>query len=84
MDIVEGKRVGAMEAIEHPHIAEVRRELVYEGGKWKHLIIIVTDLSLDPNANGHDAKTLNEIIQLVANTAISNKSGYHALVVRNP
>jgi hypothetical protein len=84
MDVVEGKRATAMEAIAHPHIAEVRRELVYEGGNWKHLLIIVTDLNLDPAAPGHDSKILNEIIQMVASAAITAKTGYHALVVRNP
>ena len=83
MDIVE-RGASTMKATEHPHIAEVRRELVYENNRWRHLMIVVTDLSLDPSDPGHDAKTLNEIIQLVANTAIENNSGYHGIVVRNP
>ncbi len=73
-----------MEAIEHPHIAEVRRELVYENSRWRHLLIVVTDLSLDPGAPDHDAKTLNDVIQIVANAAIAGNSGYHGIVVRNP
>ncbi|NMM45999.1 hypothetical protein HH303_15990 [Rhodospirillaceae bacterium KN72] len=73
-----------METIEHPHIAEVRRELVYETGRWRHMMVVITDLSLDPSAPDHDAKTLNEVIQTVAEQAIANKSGYHGIVVRNP
>jgi hypothetical protein len=80
----EGNGTAAMEAIEHPHVADVRRELVYENGRWRHLLIVVTDLSLDPAAPDHDAKTLNEVIQAVANHAMTGKSGYHGIVVRNP
>ena len=73
-----------MKATEHPHIAEVRRELVYENNRWRHLMIVVTDLSLDPSDPGHDAKTLNEIIQLVVSTAIEKNSGFHGIGNRNP
>jgi hypothetical protein len=84
IDIDEGKGAATMKATEHPHIAEVRREIVYDGGRWRHMLVVVTDLSLDPAAPDHDAKALNDVIQAVANSAIENQSGYHGIVVRNP
>lgn len=84
MDIVEGKGAATMKATEHPHIAEVRREIVYDGGRWRHMLVVVTDLSLDPSAPDHDANALNEIIQTVANSAMETNSGYHGITVRNP
>lgn len=83
-DFVLGKGAANMETIEHPHVAEVRRELVYENANWRHMLIVVTDLSLDPTAPDHDPKLLNEVIQLIANNAIAKNQGYHGIVVRNP
>jgi len=82
--ILPGKGVEEMQGTDNPHVLEVRRELHYDNGNWRHLLIVITDLPLDPQEEGHDPNSLNKVIQHVANAAIKAKNGYNGIVVRNP
>jgi|GEM_PF-859303 len=84
VDILSGKGAEEMQGNDHPHVLEVRRELHYENGNWRHILIVITDLPIDPQDEGHDANGLNKVIQHVANEAIKAKNGYNGIVVRNP
>ena len=85
VDIAQGvEGASDMQVVDHPHVVDVQREIVFDGGRWKHMLIVLTDLPLDPKAEGYDIKTLDQVIQTVAGTEISRKSGYHGIVIRNP
>ncbi len=73
-----------MQGTNHPHVLEVRRELHYDNGNWRHILVVITDLPLDPQQEGHDPKGLNDVIQHVANEALKARNGYNSIAVRNP
>lgn len=85
VDIAQGEeRASVMQIVDHPHVVDVQREIVFDGGRWKHMMVVLTDLPLDPGAPGYDIKELDKVIQAVANDAISRKAGYNGIVIRNP
>lgn len=77
-----GERGCPMEGQAHPNVTAVQREMVFVGGKWSYILVIVTDLPLDPGDPDHDGKKINEMVTAVTK-AQSQKAGYHSLVLRN-
>lgn len=69
----------------HPHVIELRRELEYDGGTWRYLMIIVTDLSLDPGDPAHSRGAISDMVKTVSrHLKETGASGYNSLTIRNP
>lgn len=73
-----------MHGINHPNIVEVQREIVFDGSRWKHMLIVLTDLPLDPQEPGYSVSSLNEIIQRVQVDATGRKARFSGISIRNP
>ena len=69
----------------HPNVVELRRELVFDGGSWRYLLIIVTDLSLDPADPEHSRGAITDMVKTVTqHLKATGASGYNTLTIRNP
>lgn len=75
---------GAVLAIDHPNFVSARRELTLENGTWRYVMVVFTDLPLDPNDPGHDPKNIDSLTQAVMKAARKNRGGYNVLTIRNP
>lgn len=71
-------------AVEHPHVVETRRELALDQNRWRYILVVVTDLSLDPGDPTHSAKELDQMVRAVNAAASKAGVGYDVLSIRNP
>jgi len=69
--------------IEHPDIVKVERELSWSPAGWEHIVVIVTDIPLDPSAPAHDAQKLHSVADHVGRTMKRNGQGFSRLVIKN-
>ena len=67
----------------HEHVVAVQRELAYDNGAWRHVLVVLTDLTLDPNDPGHDRKQLDAMVQAVMAAARKAQTGFDVLTLRN-
>lgn len=81
---MEGSVVAQPEAA-HPNVLEIRRELSYDGGTWRYLLVIVTDIPLDPKHPDHKATAVTDMVSTVTKQLRRDgAAGYHSMIVRNP
>lgn len=50
-----------MTDIRHPRIRNVKRQIEWTDGTWRHVIVVTTDLSLDSRASDYDSAAVNAI-----------------------
>ncbi|WP_425404850.1 hypothetical protein [Hwanghaeella sp.] len=79
---MEGNLQPAM-STDHPNIISIERELSWSPAGWEHIVVIVTDIPLDPSNQGHDAQKLHSVADHVGRTMKRNGHGFSRLVIRN-
>jgi len=79
---MEGNLQSAM-SIDHPNIIRVDRELSWSPTGWEHIVVIITDIPLDPSASDHDAQKLHAVADHVGRNMKRNGQGFSRLVIRN-
>lgn len=79
---MEGNLQAGM-SIDHPHIVRIERELSWSPAGWEHIVVIVTDVPLDPAAEGHDAQKLHSVADYVGRNMKQHGQGFSRLVIRN-
>lgn len=83
-DTTDGNRYRATLDVDHPNIVDVRRELTLQDGTWKYVMVVVTDLPLDPNHPDHNTKDIDGVTQAVMKAVRKTRAGYNILTIRNP
>ena len=78
---MEMEAIENMSTIHHPHIRKVVRQLEWDGGDWKHVLIIKTDLSLNTQSKDYDKKAVNQLVSAVSNTLKNARAGYHKVKI---
>ncbi|MEQ8604113.1 MAG: hypothetical protein RIB45_12415 [Marivibrio sp.] len=71
-------------AVEHPNVMGMRRELALDQNRWRYILVVLTDLSLDPGDPAHSAKDLDQMVRAVNAAATKAGVGYDVLSIRNP
>lgn len=79
-----GVKAGPRFAVDHPHVIETRRELALDQNRWRYILVVLTDLSLDPGDPTHSAKELDQMVRAVNAAASKAGVGYDVLSIRNP
>ncbi len=69
--------------IEHPNVVRLERELEWGPGGWAHILVIVTNLSMDPHAPNHDPKALHAMTDAVSTAMRETGQGYNRIVIRS-
>lgn len=68
-----------MTDIRHPRIRNVKRQIEWADGDWRHVIIVSTDLSLDSQAPGYDSAAVNDLVNAIGNRLREAKAGYQTI-----
>lgn len=69
---------------DHPNIVKVERELSWSPSGWEHVVVIITDIPLDPAAPRHDSQKLHAVAEHVGRTMKQDGQGFSRLVIKNP
>ncbi len=67
----------------HPGVVRIERELTWSEAGWEHVVIVITDVPLDPAAPGHDARELHAIAESVSRDLKRKGQGFSRLTIRN-
>ena len=70
-----------MSTLNHPRIRKVIRQLEWEAGDWKHVLIIKTDLSLNADDKDYDGAAVDNLVKAISNTLKNAKSGFHKIKI---
>lgn len=68
-----------MMRIDVPHIVSTKKQMEFFEGKWSHILIVQTDLSLDPEADDYNADDVSLLLKNVSTALRARKSGYHKI-----
>ncbi|RVU39355.1 hypothetical protein EOI86_08975 [Hwanghaeella grinnelliae] len=79
---MEGNLQPAM-SNDHPNIIRVDHELSWSPAGWEHIVVIITDIPLDPSASNHDAQKLHSVADHVGRSLKQKGQGFSRLVIRN-
>lgn len=71
-------------AVAHPNVVETRRELALDQNRWRYILVVLTDLSLDPGDPAHSAEAVDQMVRTVNAAATKAGVGYDVLSLRNP
>ena len=66
-----------------PHVVRTERELVWSPSGWEHVLIIVTDIPVDPGHADHDPGAIHKMTDLVTAGLRAKGLGFHKLIIRN-
>lgn len=69
--------------IDHPNVVRLERELEWGPDGWAHILVIVTNLSMDPLAPDHNPKALHAMTDAVSNRMRETGQGYNRIVIRS-
>ncbi len=64
------------------HLVAMERELLWHDNKWSHLLILYTDLEMDPYQKGYDSQKVNAMVHEVAQYHKDNGLGFSSISVR--
>ncbi|RED53264.1 hypothetical protein [Aestuariispira insulae] len=78
---MEMEAVEKMATLRHPRIRKVVRQLEWDGGDWKHILIIKTDLSLNTQSADYDKEAVNQLVTAISTTLKNAKAGYHKIKI---
>jgi len=67
----------------HPGVVRIERELSWTAAGWEHVVIVVTDVPLDPGDPGHDPTELHAIAESVSLDLKRKGQGFSRLTIRN-
>lgn len=67
----------------HPGVVRIERELTWSASGWEHVVIVVTDVPLDPAEPGHDAAELHAIAESVSKELKRKGQGFSRLTIKN-
>lgn len=66
-----------------PGVTALKREMHWDGGEWKYVLVVETDRELDPNSSSFDAQGLHEMMEAVGRRLQEQQSGYHSIVLKS-
>ena len=69
--------------INYPSVMRAERELLFENGDWKHVLIVHTGLQLDPEGSDYDAKQEADLLAAIADYLDANPATIDTAVVRS-
>ncbi|MEQ9488399.1 MAG: hypothetical protein RIM72_05310 [Alphaproteobacteria bacterium] len=69
--------------IELPNVVRLERELEWGPDGWAHILVIVTNLSMDPQSPDHDPTALHAMTDAVSTAMREIGQGYHRIVIRH-
>ena len=67
----------------HPGVVRIERELTWSAAGWEHVVIVVTDVPVDPAQTGHDPAELHAIAESVSQDLKRKGQGFSRLTIRN-
>ncbi len=65
------------------HLVAIERELLWHDNKWSHLLIIYTDLEMNPYQQGYDSLKINAMVHEVAQYHKEQGLGFSSISVRS-
>ncbi len=68
-----------MTDIRHPRIRNVKRQIEWTDGTWRHVIVVTTDLSLDSRASDYDSAAVNELVNAIGASLREADAGYQTI-----
>jgi len=71
-------------AVAHPNVMETRRELTLDQNRWRYILVVLTDLSLDPGDPAYSSKAVDQMVLAINAAAAKAGVGYDVLTIRNP
>ncbi len=66
----------------HPGVIRIERELSWSPAGWEHVLVIVTDLQVDPNDPTYNAAALRGMAEAVSAELREKRQGFNRLVIR--
>lgn len=68
-----------MTDIRHPRVTNVKRQLEWADGNWRHVIIVQTDLTLDSQAPDYDSAAVNGLVNAIGKRLREANAGYQTI-----
>ena len=67
----------------HPGVVRIERELTWSAAGWEHVVIVITDVPLDPGDAAHDPVELHAIAESVSRHLKRKGQGFSRLTIKN-
>ncbi len=65
------------------NVIALDRELMWHDSKWVHLLVIYTDLEIDPYADGYNSEKINAMVAKVAQAHSQEQQGFTSITIRS-